>query len=237
MMQRFVYQLLVFCLSVLPALGQQQQQSNELDEAYRKELQVENEALTGRISSFSTAVKELNKRASAAIRAQEYEKALEIALELEKSDPDNADIKNFKGKMQLKNKQPVAAIASFGEAIRLNPGNKWFYINQATVLADNNQVDSALKVIQELNAVYPKWSIGYNIKAALLYASGQYEEALEAYAVAINTFPKSAQIVTNRGDLYRELGKKDKASADYKKALEVEPNYRRAKDRLVALYQ
>lgn len=235
MMQRFVYQLLVFCLSVIPVLGQQQ--SNELDEAYRKELQVENEALTGRISSFSTAVKELNKRASAAIRAQEYEKALEIALELERLNPDNADIKNFKGKMQLKNQQSVAAVASFGEAIRLNPDNKWFYINQATVLADNNQVDSALKVIQQLNAIYPKWSIGYNFKAALLYASGQYEEALEAYAVAINTFPKSAQIVTNRGDLYRELGKKDKASADYKKALEVEPNYTRAKDRLVALYQ
>ena len=49
---------------------------------------------------------------------------------------------------------------------------------------------------------------------------------------AINCKPESAQIYTNRGDLYSKMNDEKKAILDYKRALQIQPDYRPAKEKL-----
>lgn len=226
------YVLLLFFLAKL-SFGQEKKFSvSDFDTAYLQEMKSENAALSSRIKTFPANVQELNKQIGQALRGKNDSKVLELAIEADKIYPNNADIKHFKGKMQAKLSEYDAALKSFDEAITLNPKNKWFYVDKATVLADNGQTQEALKTVEKLNSLYPDWSIGHNIKAALLHTLNKNDEALKSYNLAVNAMPKSAQILTNRADLYLVLNKESEAISDYKAALKIQPDYSRAQEKL-----
>lgn len=205
---------------------------SDFDNAYLQEMKAENTELSARIKTFPKKIQDLNKEISQAIKNNDDAKALELALKMDKQYPNNADIKNFIGKRQAKALDYKSALKSFDEALKINEKNKWFYVNKATVLAENNQVEEALKTVEKLNYLYPNWSIGYNLKASFLNDLNLQNEALKAYELAIVAEPKSAQIFTNRGDLYVEISKDKEAIADYKKALQIQPDYSRAQEKL-----
>lgn len=228
-----VYILLLVCITM-----QAQQNTyglNDLDNAYIQEMMTENSQLTQRINSQPAAFQELNKEAGRAICNKDYTAAFAVANKLEEHYPKNPDVKNFKGKMQSKLGDNTAAIKLFGQALALNPDNKWFYINKATAEAESNLLPDALKTIESLIKKYPQWSIGYNFKAALLHSLKKDSEALKAYDVAVKNEPKSAQVFANRGDLYLEMGNKAKALEDYNAALAIQPDYKRAQAQLIKL--
>ena len=210
---------------------------NDLDEAYLTEMKAENARLTKRIQSQPEPFQKMNTEATYAIRNKDYALALQIALRMETAYPKNADVKNFKGKIQSKNGDASGAVQSFGDAVRLEPKNNWFYINKATAEAERGDIQTALKTINTLVAQSPDWSIGYNFKAALLHSMNKDAEALTAYNDAVKVKPESAQIFTNRGDLYLKSGQKDKAVQDYKAALAIQPDYERAQANLNEIAQ
>jgi len=209
----------------------------ELDDAYTTEMKAENARLTERIQLQPESFREMNKEASQAIRSKDYASALRVAMKMETAFPKNADIKNFKGKMQSKSGDTAGALQSFSEAIILDPENNWFYINKAATEADSGNTQEALKTINKLVVQSPEWSIGYNFKAALLHSMNKDAEALTAYADAMKAEPKSAQILTNRGDLHLQSGQKDKAVKDYIAALAIQPGYERAQAKLNEIAQ
>ena len=226
-------QLFFFLLCAIQVFGQETTLAiSDFDAAYLKEIKTENNALTERISAFPKNIQDLNKQIGQAISNNGDSKALELAYETDKLYPNNADIKNFIGKRQAKAQDYSNALKSFDEAIKLDGKNKWFYINKASVQAENKQVAEALKTIEALIVLQPNWSLAYNLKASFLRELNQQSEALRAYEMAIIGEPKSAQIYTNRGDLYKELSKEKEAIADYKKALQIQPDYFRAQEKL-----
>ena len=208
---------------------------SDFDNAYMQEMKKENAELSLRIKSFPKNIQDLNKEISQAIRNNDDARALEIAIEMDKLYPNNPDVKNFIGKRKAKAREFDAALKYFDEAIKLNNKNKWFYVNKATVLAETNQIEEALQTVEKLISEFPNWSIGYNLKAAFLNDLNQQNEALKAYELGIIAEPKSAQILTNRGDLYIQISKEKEAIADYKMALEIQPDYNRAKEKLEAI--
>jgi len=228
-----IYVILLVCTTL------QAQQNiyglNDLDNAYIQEMMTENSQLTDRINSQSATFQELNKEAGQAIRSKDFSEALAVALKMEEKYPKNPDVKNFKGKMQSKLGDNTAAVQSFGQALALNADNKWFYINKATAEAESNLMPQALKTIESLLKKYPQWSIGYNFKAALLHSTKKDIDALKAYDIAVAKQPKSAQVLTNRGDLHLTMGDKTKALEDYKSALAIQPDYKRAQAQVNAI--
>lgn len=208
---------------------------SDLDNAYIQEMKTENEALTSRIKTFPENIQDLNKQVSQAIREKNDKKVLILALEMDKLFPNNADINNFLGKRYANDLEYAEAIKKFDQSIKFDNKNKWFYINKATAQAQNNEIEEALKTVESLIVLYPNWSIGYNLKASFLRELNLQSEALRAYEMAVISDPKSAQILTNRGDLYLELSKPIKAKADYKKALKTQPDYGLAKEKLNAI--
>lgn len=230
------YCILFLLFFSIPFFGQENSPAiSDFDNAYLQEIKLENAALTARIKTFPQNIQDLNKQVSQAIRNGNDAKALEIAHEMDKLYPNNADIKNFIGKRQAKALDYKNALKNFDEALNLNDKNKWFYVNKATVQAENNQFEEALKTCEKLIGLFPNWSIGYNLKAAFLNDLNQQNEALKAYELAIMAEPKSALVLTNRGDLYVQISKDKEAIADYKKALEIQPDYLRAKEKLDAI--
>lgn len=226
-------QLFFFLIWAIQVSGQETSLAiSDFDNAYLKEIKTENTALTERINTFPENIKDLNKQIGQAIRNNDDAKALELAYEIDKLYPNNADIKNFIGKRQAKAQDYSNAIKSFDEAIKLDNKNKWFYINKASAQAENKQLDEALKTVETLIVLQPNWSIAYNLKASFLRELNQQSESLRAYEMALIAEPKSAQIYTNRGDLYLQLSKEKEAISDYKKALEIQPDYTRASEKL-----
>jgi tetratricopeptide (TPR) repeat protein len=223
----YIQLLFLICSSL-----QGQVSISDLDNAYNNEIKAENTSLSARIKQLPANFQALNEQARQAIKNKDYSQALSVAIEMEIQYPANADVKNFKGKMQVATGDKGKAIRSFSEALVLEPGNKWFYINKAAAQTENGMLQDALQTINDLTSRYLEWSIGYNFKAALLHALDKNDEALSAYETAIRNNPKSAQILTNRGDLYLQLGDRTKALQDYNSALAIQPDYQRAKSKI-----
>lgn len=230
------FYIAVFLLLTIQMFCQEEKYAiSDFDGAYLNEMKIENSELSSRIKTFPQNIQDLNKQVSQAIRDNDDSKALQIAHEMDKLYPNNADIKNFIGKRAAKALDYKTALKYFDEAIKINPKNKWFYINKASVQGEENQLQEALKTIEKLNNLYPNWSIGHNFKAGLLHSLKKDDQALKAYDLAINATPKSAQIFTNRADLLLKLHLESDAISDYKKALQIQPDYSPAKEKLNAV--
>ena len=208
---------------------------DDLDTAYKNEVAIENKALTERIANLPKQVIEINKKIAQSLRLKNYQEALQFANTMDSIVPKNADIKDFKGKMYALLNNTFMALQFFDAAISLNKKNKWFYIHKATLLSEENSNEKALQTLTKLAKVYPNWSIGYNVQASILRNLGKNTESLAAYNKAILSEPKSAQIYTNRGDLYLLLNDKNKAILDYKNALQLEPDYKRASEKVLSI--
>ncbi|CAB3898621.1 tetratricopeptide repeat protein [Achromobacter ruhlandii] len=239
---RYLHALIRCLLAALLLAGHaaaraQAQPPLEFDNAYQAELAAESAALRARIQQWPAPLREMNQQISAALRGNDpaQAQAQRIAEALSQRDPGNADVRNFLGKLQTVNGQPAAALERFDEAIRLDPDNRWFYVNKAGVQAELRDLPSALATARSLTQRYPQWSIGLNLEAALLDGLGRTADALKTYERAVAAAPPSAQILTNQGMLQRRLGRQADARASYEAALRLQPGYSRAAAELASL--
>ncbi|MFR7743473.1 MAG: tetratricopeptide repeat protein [Acutalibacteraceae bacterium] len=69
----------------------------------------------------------------------------------------------------------------------------------------------------------PDWQTKYDLGVRYL-SEGKYEEAILAFTAAIEIDPKRAEAFLGRGDTYEKLVDLERAAADYRVALELEPN-------------
>ncbi|KAG1435188.1 hypothetical protein G6F57_021235 [Rhizopus arrhizus] len=83
-----------------------------------------------------------------------------------RQDPRNADVLLFLGKLQSQQGNPAAAQDLIDQSLKLNPDNKWAYINKAGAQAERSDLPNALATTQELTRRFPDWSIGYNLQAS-----------------------------------------------------------------------
>ncbi|MGE4439532.1 tetratricopeptide repeat protein [Achromobacter sp.] len=207
----------------------------EFDHAYQTEMAAERAALRARIQQWPAPLRDANQQIAAALRANDVAQALRLAENLSQRDPGNADVRNFLARLQSANGQQAAAVKLLDEAIRLDPDNRWFYVNKAGAQAELRDLSGALATARTLTARYPQWSIGLNLEAALLDGLGRVPQALQAYQRALAATPSSAQILTNQGLLLQRLGREAEARASYEAALRVQPGYSRAAAALASL--
>lgn len=204
----------------------------DFDDVFKKELVEENNALKERISNFPQIAKDINSKISAEVRNQNFKQALYFANQLDSILPKNADVKNFIGKMHIKLANYDAALVSFATALKLAPKNKWFYVSTIALLSEMNKYEEALLLIKDLQKLNDKWSFTYFVKATVLANYNKEDLALLAFKKAIASEPKSAMIFVGMGDFYVKYGKPKQASDSYKAALQIQPDYLLAVERL-----
>ena len=204
----------------------------DFDDVFKKELVADNNALKERISNFPQIAKEINSKISIEVRNQNFKQALYFANQLDSILPNNADVKNFIGKMHIKLINLDVALVSFTEAIKLAPENKWFYVSTAGLLSEMNRPEESLLLIKDLIKLDDKWSFAYFLKATVLTNYNKKDLALLAFKKAIASEPKSAMIYVGIGDFYLKYGQRKQASDSYGLALQLQPDYFLAIERL-----
>ena len=205
-----------------------------IDQAYQAELRTESDA-RARVARLSPAVQALNKQVAQAILAGDWPVAERLGADMARLDPANADIRHFQGRLLALQKRYAPAIEKFDEAIALDAGNRWFLVSKAGAQADAGDLAGALRSAQTLCERFPDWSIGHNLRAALLDGLDRAPEALAAYERAIAANPASAQIRVNQGMLLRRLGRLADARDAFDAALRLQPDYARAQAELDSL--
>lgn len=223
-------------LACLPAsFAARAQGADEFDQAYQAELRTESDALRARVARLSPAVQALNKQVAQAILTGDWPVAERLGADMARLDPANADIRHFQGRLLALQKRYAPAIEKFDEAIALDAGNRWFLVSKAGAQADAGDLAGALRSAQTLCERFPDWSIGHNLRAALLDGLDRAPEALAAYERAIAANPASAQIRVNQGILLRRLGRLADARDAFDAALRLQPDYARAQAELDSL--
>ncbi|MBR8657488.1 tetratricopeptide repeat protein [Achromobacter sp. Marseille-Q0513] len=230
---RLILPALLACLSA--SFAARAQGAEELDQAYQAELQTESAALRARVARLAPAVQALNKQVAQAILAGDWPVAERLGADMARLDPANADIRHFQGRLLALQKRYAPAIEKFDQAIALDAGNRWFLVSKAGAQADAGDLEGALRSAQTLCERFPDWSIGHNLRAALLDGLDRAPEALAAYERAIAAPPPSAQILVNQGMLLRRLGRLADARSAFDAALRLQPDYARAQAELDSL--
>jgi tetratricopeptide (TPR) repeat protein len=207
----------------------------DFDDVFKNELVADNNALKARISNFPQIAKEINSKISAQVRNQNFKQALYFANQLDSILPNNADVKNFIGKMNLKLLNYDDALISFLAAIKLAPENKWLYVSTIGLLSEMNRHEQSLLLLGDLIKLNDKWSFAYFLKATVLANYNKENLALLAFKKAISSEPKSAMIFVGMGDFYFKYGQPKQASDSYQIALQLQPDYLIAVERLKAI--
>ena len=118
-----------------------------------------------------------------------------------------------------------AAIAHAELAIRAGQGRAIPYLCAAYAAARLPGNDGGLTWLDRALAIEPSNSLALNARAALLRTLGRDEEAVAAYASAVDQPPASAALLTDFAILMLELGRRDEGALMIERALIADPSY------------
>ena len=118
-------------------------------------------------------------------------------------------------------KQYTNAVATFSEAIHLNPTNPFLYLNRATTRAEMIDFISSIDNSYHSITLDSDPAKRLNSNTSRTY---NYDEAIEDINKALKLYPDFAEAYYNRANLMAISGKLPEAYEDYTKAIELEPS-------------
>ncbi|NLC24869.1 MAG: tetratricopeptide repeat protein [Oxalobacter sp.] len=121
-----------------------------------------------------------------------------------------------------------AALASYGEAIRLNRDFAEAYANRGVLFMLRGENEQALADYDQSITLKPDFFNAYANRGGLLMQLGQSEKALADLNRAIALKPDFAQAYAKRGVLFVQAGKKEQALDDFNQAITLDPDYAEA---------
>jgi tetratricopeptide (TPR) repeat protein len=113
------------------------------------------------------------------------------------------------------------AIVDLGKAVELDPKDSNAIYNLGVVYEHKGDGDLAITDYTKAIALDPKDSEAHFARGNVYYAGDDFGDALKDYEMAIKRNPKYAAALLGRGLTYEQLGKPDKAEADFKKAVAI----------------
>jgi tetratricopeptide (TPR) repeat protein len=133
-------------------------------------------------------------------------------------------------------KQYDEALAYYSTLAQVGYGGPELFLYIANIHERNKDTTKKVEAIQSGLQKYPDDVNLIKEELSYLLASGQREEAFGKFDKAIMKDPKNASLYYNRALIYEEVDDMEKAAADYKKAMEVDPEFFDAAYNLGAMY-
>ena len=185
-----------------------------------------------------TVIAEVEGRADAEAHARAYknlskvliwagkkEKAERYARLAEELLGEDWEVQYNSGVVNLEAGDYQAAIASFQEAIRLEPGAALAYDYLSAVYLEVGKLDEAIAYGEKAVEIDPSLAIVHSNLAASYIAKGELERARKAALKALEVDPEFADAYNNLGNAYFAMGRFDDALESYEKTIELQPKY------------
>jgi tetratricopeptide (TPR) repeat protein len=115
------------------------------------------------------------------------------------------------------------AIATFSEAIRLNPTSALAFRGRGNVYAKKGDTDRAIADFNEAIRLDPTNALALSGRGVGYANKGDNDRAIADFNEAIRLDPKNAVAFRSRGDAFTNKGDNDRAIADYNEAIRLDP--------------
>lgn len=161
--------------------------------------------------------------------------AADLARQIVKNHPDNADAHNILGVAVNALGDPKEGAALVQRAIRLRPGNPVYYANLGEIERRRGRAAEARKALTKAIELDPKQASAQNNLGILHYDNREYRQARDRYLKAIEANPNFAEAYNNLANVSRFLGDHAGAQKYYQKALQNREVYPEAYNNLGTL--
>jgi predicted O-linked N-acetylglucosamine transferase (SPINDLY family) len=118
------------------------------------------------------------------------------------------------------------AVASFDQAILLDPSHANAYGNRGNALIELRQYQRALESYDHVIRLAPDYAPAHNARATALHGLRQYPAAVESWDKAILLKPDYADAHANRGIALFEIAQYKQALESFENALRLKPDYK-----------
>jgi len=139
------------------------------------------------------------------------------------------------GLQQVHAGQLEQAIASWDNALAIEPNLAEAWHNRATVLGMVGRLEEALNNIEKAIALEPEEASYWFSKAGIYFGLTLWEEAISAWDHVISLRSDEHQAWHNRGFTLEQQGKIPDAIESYQRVLLIQPDFEAAEQRLQAL--
>jgi tetratricopeptide (TPR) repeat protein len=137
--------------------------------------------------------------------------------------PDLTEAYLLRGRARVAVYDSAGAIADFGKAAQLRPGDPQPLIERAAALVDQKHYAAAVADTTAALALNPNLARAYNIRGTSLRAMGDTEGAIGEFARAVEIEPNSDNYY-QRGATYQLLADHRRAVADFTQAIAWDPD-------------
>jgi len=162
--------------------------------------------------------------AEAAYTGREYDEAMDLFAAYIRSNPDNPWGHYMYGLSSWKAGDPEQAVASFDEALRLDPQHRKSLLNSARVLLETSRPREALERVERAMSIEPLSGEGLRLLGRARYELKQIPEAIDAYQRAIALDERDGWAMNNLGLIYIQQDRSDAALPILARAVELRAN-------------
>ncbi|VEP18331.1 hypothetical protein H1P_750015 [Hyella patelloides LEGE 07179] len=128
-----------------------------------------------------------------------------------------------------------SAIASWDQALKLNPNLSEAWHNRGSALGRLGKYEQAIQSFNQAIKIAPERYQAWNDRAHALYQIQKWEQAVENWDKAISLMSDNYQFWYNRGCALEQLQRYDESISSYEKALEIKPDFQPARSRYINL--
>jgi lipoprotein NlpI len=118
-----------------------------------------------------------------------------------------------------------AAVADYGEAIRLNPEYAFSYNGRGLIWQSKGKLERAIADFDEAIRLNPKYPKTYNNRGRAWLSKGELDRAIGDFNEAIALEPKYSLAYFDRGLTWWSKGELQLAIGDFSEAIALEPDY------------
>ena len=194
----------------------------EAVEEFNKSLSIDSTSVNTLVS-YGISLNRLNRTEEAII-------PLELAVELE---PRNYTALSSLGMIYDQLKMYVKCDSLYENALRLFPDDPLFMNNYAYTLAERSEkLDFALEMVKKAVAADPENDAYQDTIGWIYYRMGMFDLALLHIQKSVENRENSAVVIEHLGDVYLKLGDLKEAKSQWKRALEIDKENERLKQKI-----
>ncbi|MCL2209103.1 MAG: tetratricopeptide repeat protein [Treponema sp.] len=128
------------------------------------------------------------------------------------------------GNLSLGSRNLHVAAGYFDRALAAEPENGEALVGRAVIYRYDRESRNSERLLNRAASLYPAWARPLHERARLYRSAGFHNDALEDLDLALELENENYWIITDRGQVLMDMGRKQEALAAFARAIEIEPN-------------